>query len=105
MKKKQIEVLFLGAFVGALSFQTVSVGKCMPKEIQCENGHNMAVTEAHKKPTIVKNEIDVVEVCEDDLESEEFCDALEILATCVEAEAGNQDIKGKRLGEFKFQCG
>lgn len=97
MKKKQIEVLFLGAFVGVLSFQTVLVGKCMPKEIQCENGHNMAVTEAHKKPTIVKNEIDVVEVCEDDLESEEFCDSLEILATCVEAEAGNQDLKGKRL--------
>lgn len=97
MKKKQIEALFLGAFMGALSFQTVSVGKCMPKEILCENGHNMAVTEAHKKPTVVKNEIDVVEVCEDDLESEELCDSLEILATCVEAEAGNQDIKGKRL--------
>ena len=32
MKKKQIEVLFLGAFIGVLSFQTVSVGKCMPKE-------------------------------------------------------------------------
>lgn len=57
----------------------------------------MAVTETYKKPTIVKNEIDVVEVCKDDLESEEFCDSLEILATCVEAEAGNQDIKGKRL--------
>lgn len=48
-------------------------------------------------PTIEEHEVDVVEMSENDLDSEEFCDSLEILATCVEAEAGNQDIKGKRL--------
>lgn len=97
MKKKQIEVLILGAFVSALGFQTVSTGKSMPKQMKCENGHNIAVTEASKKPTVSKNDVCEVAVSESDLENEEFCDSLEILATCVEAEAGNQDLKGKRL--------
>ena len=97
MKKKQIEVLILGAFIGVLGFQSMSVGKSMSKQIECENGHNMAVTEVSEKPTVSKKDVDVVEVSEIDLENEEFCDSLEILATCVEAEAGNQDLMGKRL--------
>ena len=34
---------------------------------------------------------------EDDMNNENFCDDLEILALCIEAEAGNQDLYGKRL--------
>ena len=97
MKKKQIEVLILGAFIGALGFQSVSMGKSMPKQIKCENGGDMAVRELCTNPTVAENDVDVVEVSEIDLENEEFCDSLEILALCVEAEAGNQDLKGKRL--------
>lgn len=97
MKKKQIEVLILGAFISALGFQTVSMGKSMPKQIQCENEHNMTFTEPYTIPTVEKNDIDEVAVSEGDLENEEFCDSLEILALCVEAEAGNQDLMGKRL--------
>ena len=97
MKKKQIEVLILGAFIGALGFQSVSMGKSMPKQIKCENGGDMTFTEPYTIPTVAENDVDVVEVSEIDLENEEFCDSLEILALCVEAEAGNQDLKGKRL--------
>ena len=97
MMKKQIEALSVLAFMGVLGFQSMSVGKSMPKLLKCENGHNMAVTEVYKKPTVIKNNVDEVSVGEIDLENEEFCDSLEILATCVEAEAGNQDLMGKRL--------
>lgn len=97
MKKKQIEVLILLAYLGGLGFQTMSVGKSMPNTSKIENGANMAVRELCINPSITKNKIDEVGVSEIDLEKEEFCDSLEILALCVEAEAGNQDIIGKRL--------
>lgn len=97
MKKKTIDALILLAFMGALGFQSTSMGKSMPKQIKYENGHNMTVTEPNKILTVSKNEIEEVAVGEIDLENEEFCDSLEILALCVEAEAGNQDLKGKRL--------
>lgn len=97
MKKKQIEVLILLAYLGALGFQSASVGKSMPKQLKCENGGDMTFTELYIIPTVAENDVDVVEVSESDLENEEFCDSLEILALCVEAEAGNQDLLGKRL--------
>lgn len=37
------------------------------------------------------------EVTPDDLEEETYYDSLEMLAVCVEAEAGNQSLFGKRL--------
>lgn len=48
-------------------------------------------------PTIEKKESSVVEITEEQFEDETFCDSLEILALCVEAEAGNQSLDGKRL--------
>ena len=39
----------------------------------------------------------VHEYTEEDMECELYDDSLELLAICVEAEAGNQDLKGKRL--------
>lgn len=97
MKKKQIEALILIAYISALCFQSVSMGKSMPKQIKCENGGDMTFTEPYTIPTVAENDVDVVEVSEIDFENEEFCDSLEILALCVEAEAGNQDQIGKRL--------
>lgn len=41
--------------------------------------------------------VQIVQGSEDDLEAEEYCDSLEMLAVCVEAEAGNQGLYGKRL--------
>ncbi len=34
---------------------------------------------------------------QDELEEERYYDSLEILAVCVEAEAGNQSLDGKRM--------
>jgi spore germination cell wall hydrolase CwlJ-like protein len=37
------------------------------------------------------------EMTDEDIAEEEYCDSLELLAACVEAEAGNQGLLGKRL--------
>lgn len=42
----------------------------------------------------------IIETCEitaEELEEELFCDSLELLALCVESEAGNQGLYGKKL--------
>lgn len=39
----------------------------------------------------------VYEMTPEDIAEEEYFDSLELLAICVEAEAGNQDLMGKRL--------
>ena len=54
MKKKMISALILLAYLGVLGFQTTSMGKSMPKQIKCENGHNMTVTEPNKILTVSK---------------------------------------------------
>jgi len=43
------------------------------------------------------NEYVVHELTEEDIAEIEYCDSLELLAICVEAEAGNQDLMGKQL--------
>lgn len=88
MKKKMIETYVLMLFAGALVNGIKAPEPTIPVVDGCKK---------IEIPTIEEHEVDVVEVSENDLESEEFCDSLEILATCVEAEAGNQDLKGKRL--------
>lgn len=41
--------------------------------------------------------IEIYEMTEEDLQEEMYYDSLELLAMCVEAEAGNQSLYGKRL--------
>lgn len=45
----------------------------------------------------VQQEITIYRQTQEDIEEELFYDALEELAICVEAEAGNQDLQGKRM--------
>lgn len=40
---------------------------------------------------------EVTEMTPEDIAEEEYYDSLELLAICVEAEAGNQDLTGKRM--------
>lgn len=54
-------------------------------------------SEVKIKAKDVKKEIEVTEMTEELIAEEQFCDSLELLAICVEAEAGNQDMMGKRL--------
>lgn len=55
MKKKQIEVVILLAYLGVLGSQSMSVEKCMPKQLKCENGggyggyRGISETDYHKK--------------------------------------------------------
>lgn len=48
-------------------------------------------------PVQPEEKVQVFEVTPDDLEGEAYYDSLELMAVCVEAEAGNQSLFGKRL--------
>lgn len=41
--------------------------------------------------------LEVVELCKEQIEEEGYFDDLELMAACVEAEAGNQSFDGKRM--------
>jgi spore germination cell wall hydrolase CwlJ-like protein len=45
----------------------------------------------------IEDTYEVYEMTEDDIADEEYLDSLELLAACVEAEAGDQGLIGKRL--------
>ena len=95
-----IESLAVSLFAVALLIPTVGGYKIHPKNLQGLKSANISHTRASAKITISPNEILKVEEpldIEEEMENEEFCDSLEILACCVEAEAGNQDLLGKRL--------
>lgn len=49
------------------------------------------------EPVIYLQELEVYEPTPEELEEEYYFDSLELLACCVEAEAGNQDLLGKRM--------
>lgn len=49
------------------------------------------------EPVIYLQELEIYEPTPEELEEEYYFDSLELLACCVEAEAGNQDLLGKRM--------
>ena len=68
-----------------------------PNEVKAEYEPNMDVTEelsVQPKETIM---FPVHEMTEEEMQEQLYDDSLEMLAICVEAEAGNQDLMGKRL--------
>lgn len=105
MKKRIIDAFILLSFLGSLSISSAWMGESMPNELKSEYEPNEAVTDTSIKSTYSINDVEVVEsnvdtvgnVNETNNDDEIFCDSLEILAICVEAEAGNQDLYGKRL--------
>ncbi len=52
---KAIDVLTVLAYLVILSALMTSMGKSMPKEIKCENGHIMAVTKLSEKAYIISD--------------------------------------------------
>lgn len=54
-------------------------------------------TEQNEQIEVTEQQPEPYEPAPDDLEAEYYCDSLELLACCVEAEAGNQDLYGKKL--------
>ena len=100
MRKKIIRALICALFLSVLLMETIKGQQLHPKNLKGLESANLSRTEPYEKVTIEKNEIKAVEEpldIEQELENEDFCDSLEILACCVEAEAGNQDLLGKRL--------
>lgn len=78
----------------------------IPFSIYAENHREPATIPVYYDPRLFEqfteheselNEKKTCEVQEDDLEEELYYDSLELMAFCVEAEAGNQDLYGKRL--------
>ena len=105
MKKRIINAFILLSFLGVLSISSAWVGESMSNELKSEYEPNEAVTDTSIKSTYSVNDVEVVEsnvetvgnANETNNDDEIFCDSLEILAICVESEAGNQDLYGKRL--------
>lgn len=100
MRRRLVEAFCLSLFVTILCILSIGGQYLYPKNFQGQKSANLSPTRASVKITISKNEVKKVEKpldIEQELENEEFCDSLEILACCVEAEAGNQDLLGKRL--------
>lgn len=88
MKKRIVKALMLLAFMGLLAQYA------HPLPEKAKQTIDLSLME---QPTIESNDTQVVALPEEDEWTEEFCDSLEILAQCVEAEAGSQDLTGKRL--------
>lgn len=73
-----------------------------PRTLECENDTNLEVKEAYENVVDsvdenVDEKIEPYEMTPEDIAEEEFWDSLETLAICVEAEAGTEDLMGKRL--------
>ena len=58
---------------------------------------NLSELEVLSEPSIEETTVQAVEMTPEQLAEEEYYDSLETLAICVEAEAGNQDLLGKKL--------
>ena len=101
--KKIISTLAVGAFVLILTLQSLQGNRDYPQKIESLKTANLSVTRANENNLILENqkfeftEEKETQDIEDKMSDEEFCDDLELLALCIEAEAGNQDLKGKRL--------
>ena len=82
-----------------------------PNEAKAEYEPNMEVTEdnrpyliedevvltADTELSVIDKQISIHHYTDAEMQEELFDDSLELLAICVEAEAGNQDLMGKRL--------
>ena len=93
MKGRLMQVLVMLLFAAALSDAVEPLPK---KSTEIINLSLLDISQ-REKPTVESNEIETVSIPDEENWDEDFCDSLEILAQCVEAEAGNQDLKGKRL--------
>ena len=112
MKKKKIDLdIAIEAFVFIIALISVIFMSLSVNRKQTETEPNMEVTEdtrpyviedevvltADTELSVVDKQISIHEYTDAELQEQEYFDSLELLAICVEAEAGNQDFMGKRL--------
>lgn len=84
-----ILLLIITTFFACIYYRNV-----MENEMQEKCSKEAVVEESHVEKVEEPNPI---EMTEELLAEEEYCDQLELLAICVQAEAGNQDLTGRRL--------
>lgn len=82
--KKKIKICTLGAVLCGICILSISK---IPKTDKAENVEKCCVVPEYRLMIITP----------DDLEEESYYDSLEMLAVCVEAEAGNQPLDGRRM--------
>lgn len=112
MKKKKIDWdIAIEAFVFIIALISVIFMSLSVNSNQTETEPNMEVTEdtrpyviedevvltADTELSVVGKQISIHDYTDAELQEQEYFDSLEMLAICVEAEAGNQDLMGKRL--------
>ena len=86
--------LLLGAFIG-LIITSISIHNKAPSTLVYDDVKPITRRiEYEESPCIRTKELEEVTP---DIEEEAYYDSLDYLACCVEAEAGNQGLKGKRL--------
>ena len=95
MKKKIIIVLVMLIIIALYSFFLSWLDKHKHEEtkVDCEPKYYASVKVLNEETGLTLE----TNMTDEELKDELYCDSLETLAICVEAEAGNQDLYGKRL--------
>lgn len=104
MEKRIFRIMAMALYFGFLAIPSIQGKEYVSNELKIKNEPSENATEVFEiDRECLTDTYRVIEIedayvmTEDDLEEEMYFDSLELLAICVEAEAGNQDLKGKRL--------
>ena len=97
--KKAILMVLMTALVFSLSSCGYEKSKTNKVKAVKQIKHTTTAEQVTKKQTDEpkKDAVEVYTPTEEDIAEEEYYDSLSLLAELVHAEAGNQDLKGKRL--------
>lgn len=98
--KKNLFSFLIGCIIG-IPFSLYAVNHREPATIPVHYDSGLfeqfSVEPEHNEPPEQTETVEAYEMAPDDLESEYYYDSLELLALCVESEAGNQGLYGKKL--------
>lgn len=100
--KRQIIIGTL-VFLLILAITQVRMVNSKPQTEKTESEPNLEVIEddvvltADSELSVQPKEMIIHQYTEEEMQEQQYFDSLEMLAICVEAEAGNQDLIGKRL--------
>lgn len=94
---KLAAVLLFTMAAGAACYHQYLVQRRLPAEQRWEPETKVETMQLIEKVSEEAPEIIAYTMTPDDIEEEMRMDELELMAICVEAEAGNQDLTGKRM--------
>lgn len=98
--KKNLFSFLIGCIIG-IPFSLYAVNHREPAQIPVYYDPGLfeqfSVEPEQPEPIEPEESLEPYEMTAEELEEELFCDSLELLALCVESEAGNQGLYGKKL--------